>query len=161
MKDEKTAPTDLSGATDEIKAQILENAQKLKNRDSVKRTTLVYICSPCRGDIEKNLQKAQSYCREVMTIWPEVLPIAPHVYFTQFLDDADEDERNLGMAAALSLLNICDEVWVYGMENPSSGMASEIAYAEAHGIPVYNAADVYRNRPKPDKLSRDPTEVLQ
>lgn len=25
------------------------------------RKRLVYICSPCRGDIEKNIEKAQRY----------------------------------------------------------------------------------------------------
>lgn len=27
---------------------------------------LTYICSPCRGDYEKNIIKAQEYCREAM-----------------------------------------------------------------------------------------------
>ena len=27
---------------------------------------LAYICSPCRGDYEKNIIKAQEYCREAM-----------------------------------------------------------------------------------------------
>lgn len=51
------------------------------------RKRLVYICSPCRGDIEKNIEKAQRYCREAVELWDDVIPIAPHVYFTQFLDD--------------------------------------------------------------------------
>lgn len=29
------------------------------------RMKLTYICSPCRGDYEKNIIKAQEYCREV------------------------------------------------------------------------------------------------
>lgn len=29
---------------------------------------LAYICSPCRGDYEKNIIKAQEYCREAMTL---------------------------------------------------------------------------------------------
>ena len=32
------------------------------------RKRLVYICSPCRGDIEKNIEKAQRYCREAETL---------------------------------------------------------------------------------------------
>ena len=107
------------------------------------RNKLVYICSPCRGDYEKNIQKAQGYCREAMEKWPDVLPIAPHVYFTQFLDDENETERELGMAAGIALLDKCDELWVYGIETPSAGMASEIAYAKAHGIPIRDAAELY------------------
>lgn len=108
------------------------------------RDKLVYICSPCRGDYDKNIQKAQEYCREAMELWPDVLPIAPHVYFTQFLDDTNEKERELGMASGISILSMCDELWVYGMEAPSAGMASEIAFAKEHGIPIRDAAELYK-----------------
>ena len=46
------------------------------------RKRLIYICSPLRGDIEKNIQKAQGYCREAVDLWPDVIPIAPHVYLS-------------------------------------------------------------------------------
>lgn len=52
---------------------------------------LIYICSPCRGNdgnYEHNIEMAQYYCRTVMHMFPNLLPIAPHVYFTQFLDDS-------------------------------------------------------------------------
>ena len=68
------------------------------------RKKLVYICSPCRGDVEKNIEKAQRYCREAV------------------------------------------ELWVYGIENPSEGMRSEIEYAKQHQIPIRDAAELYRNR---------------
>ena len=100
------------------------------------RKKLVYICSPCRGDIEKNIEKAQRYCREAVELWDDVIPIAPHVYFTQFLDDTKPEERAAGMDMGLSLLAMCDELWVYGIENPSEGMRNEIEYA----------AELYRNR---------------
>lgn len=111
------------------------------------RDRLVYICSPCRGEMEKNIIKAQGYCREAAELWPDVLPIAPHVYCTQFLNDENPDERAVGMDMGLSLLSICDELWVYGIDNPSEGMKHEIAYAEEHGIPVRDATEVYKNRP--------------
>lgn len=57
------------------------------------RNRLIYICSPLRGDIEKNIQKAQGYCREAVELWLDVIPIAPHVYCTQFLDDTIPQER--------------------------------------------------------------------
>ena len=105
------------------------------------RKKLVYICSPCRGDIEKNIEKAQRYCREAVELWDDVIPIAPHVYFTQFLDDTKHEERAAGMDMGLSLLAMCDELWVYGIENPSEGMRSEIEYAKQHQIPIRDAAD--------------------
>ncbi len=110
------------------------------------RDRLVYICSPCRGEMEKNIIKAQGYCREAAELWPDVLPIAPHVYCTQFLDDTNFQDRAVGMDMGISLLSMCDELWVYGIDNPSEGMKAEIAYAEEHGIPVRDAADVYRDK---------------
>ena len=110
------------------------------------RKKLVYICSPCRGDVEKNIEKAQRYCREAVELWDDVIPIAPHVYFTQFLDDTKQEERAAGMDMGLSLLAMCDELWVYGIENPSEGMRNEIEYAKQHQIPIRDTAELYRNR---------------
>ena len=92
----------------------------------------IYICSPLRGDIEANIKKAQTYCREV--ILQGHLPICPHIYFTQFLDDNVESERNTGMVYGLKALEMCDEVWVYG--EPSEGMKAEIELAEKLGVEV-------------------------
>lgn len=154
MKDKRTIATDLSGAPECVKSQILANDQKLKDRDSGKRTRLVYICSRYKDDPDWNVQKAQEYCREAMELWSDVLPLAPHVYFTQFLDDRVERERALGLAAGISLLDMCDELWVYGLDNPSVGMAAEIEHAREHGIPVIDAAELY-------KAGRNPEQALQ
>lgn len=104
---------------------------------------IVYICSPCRGDYEKNIQKAREYCRKAMTNWPDVVPIAPHAYFTQFLDDTVSSERSLGMEAGIALLDMCDEIWVYGIDKPSEGMQAEIEYAQQKGIPIRNGFDLF------------------
>ena len=85
------------------------------------RNRLIYICSPLRGDIEKNIQKAQGYCREAVDLWPDM----------------------------------CDELWVYGINNPSEGMKKEIAYAKEHGIPVKDAADLYRLREQEENQQED------
>ena len=154
MNNEKTTATDLSGAPEEVKAQILENTQKLIDRSNGKRTRLVYICSRYRDDPDRNVQKAQEYCREAMEIWPDVLPIAPHVYFTQFLNDSVERERTIGLEAGISLLDMCDELWVYGIENPSAGMAAEIKYAREHEIPVIDAAKLYKSGITPNQDSK-------
>ena len=121
-------------------------AEQNHERSKCMRKKLVYICSPCRGDVEKNIEKAQRYCREAVELWDDVIPIAPHVYFTQFLDDTKQEERAAGMDMGLSLLAMCDELWVYGIENPSEGMRSEIEYAKQHQIPIRDAAELYRNR---------------
>lgn len=103
---------------------------------------LIYICSPCRGDYERNITKAQEYCREAIEAFPDVLPLAPHVYFTQFLNDTIPHEREVGMKLGIELLDLCDELWVYGA-HISKGMVEEIEYADDNGIPVKSAAEVF------------------
>ena len=112
------------------------------------RKRFIYICSPCRGDMERNITKAQGYCREAVELFPDVVPIAPHVYCTQFLDDTNPKERGLGMELGIALLDICSEIWVYGIDNPSEGMKTEIEYAKEHGIPVRDISEIYQNKEK-------------
>lgn len=42
---------------------------------------VVYICSPLAGDVERNQEKARTYCR--FAVDSGCIPIAPHIYFTQ------------------------------------------------------------------------------
>lgn len=98
------------------------------------RSKLVYICSPYRGNVEENTKNARAYSLKAMTEHPDVIPIAPHLLFTQFLDDNDPEQRRIGLDAGLDLLSICDELWVYG--EPSEGMAAEIRLAEELCIPI-------------------------
>lgn len=94
---------------------------------------MTYICSPCRGEYEKNITKAQEYCREALL--EGLLPIAPHVYFTQFVDDEIPEERELGMGAGIQLLRYCQLIRVYGC-CVSSGMYKEIQLAGVLGIEI-------------------------
>lgn len=124
------------------------------------RKKFIYICSPCRGDMEKNIIKAQNYCREAVELYPDVVPIAPHVYCTQFLDDTNPDERAVGMEMGIALLDMCDELWVYGIENPSEGMQQEIEYATEHGITIRDAAEIYKATELPEEPLGDALIVL-
>ena len=92
---------------------------------------MTYICSPCRGDYEKNIIKAQEYCREALL--EGLLPIAPHVYFTQFVDDEKTEERERGLLCGLQLLRYCQLIRVYGCR-VSAGMYNEIQLAGVLGI---------------------------
>lgn len=115
---------------------------------------LVYICSPLRGDILKNLTSAAEYCREVVEKWPDVIPIAPHLYFTQFLNDHRPNERSLGMKMGLELLDMCDELWAFGIDRPSEGMKAELEYAKANGITIRDGFALRKENGQPweDKL---------
>ncbi len=94
----------------------------------------IYICSALRGDIEENIRMARTYCEYVVREHG-MIPIAPHIYFTQFLNDENAEDREFGIRAGLSLLLGCDELWYFG-ESVSRGMADEICFAVEHNIPV-------------------------
>ena len=104
----------------------------------------VFICSPLRGDIAGNIARARGYCCEAVAAGH--LPIAPHVYFTQFLDDNKPEERALGMTLGHALLEDCDELWIYG--EPTEGMKAEIDIAQQLGIKVINRTERRRRRGK-------------
>lgn len=93
----------------------------------------VYVCSPLRGDYAANIQGAIQHCRAI-ALYGEI-PVAPHIYCTQFLDDTVEDERRLGMDIGMKLLEMCDCVLVFG-ERISEGMQQEIDMAVKLDIPV-------------------------
>jgi len=103
---------------------------------------IVFISSPYRGNVEFNLAVARAACREALDAG--CIPVVPHLYIPQVLDDDDPREREQGIRAALHLMRACDEVWCYG--EPSEGMRRELEMAGHLGVPV-------RRRPLPDPAS--------
>lgn len=88
----------------------------------------VFICSPYRGDVEKNVEKARYYSR--MAAVCGYCPITPHLFFPQFLKDDDPQERIKAIKLGGELMKMCDEVWVHG-SRVSSGMAYELEAAKS------------------------------
>jgi len=86
----------------------------------------VFICSPYRGNIENNINKVKYYCKDIFE--QGYLPIAPHLYFPQFLDDDNDYERKSGILMGKELLSECDEIWVFGEQ--TEGMKEEIEFAK-------------------------------
>ena len=98
------------------------------------RMKKIYVCSPLSGNDESNIENAKLYCEYVVKECGAI-PIAPHIYFTQFLNDNLPDERTFGIMAGLQLLLDCDELWYFG-DYVSKGMVTEIIAAKEHNIPV-------------------------
>lgn len=94
----------------------------------------VFICSKYAGDIEHNVRVAQALCR--MAVDADLAPFAPHLLYTQFLDDADTAQRDLGISMGLKFMETCDVVWVYVGEGISDGMRREIEHAQSLRKPV-------------------------
>jgi len=56
------------------------------------------------------------------------MPITPHLMYPRFLDDKQFKDRQDGMEMGLRLLDLCEELWVFG-DHYSSGMQREISHA--------------------------------
>ena len=93
---------------------------------------LIFICSPYRGDVEANKENARNYSR--FAFEQGGIPFAPHLLFTQFLNDDVPEERDTGLCLGLELLARCNALWAFG--TPTMGMAMEIQEAKRLGIPV-------------------------
>lgn len=88
---------------------------------------IVFICSPYAGEVEENIRAARRYSR--FAVDKGYIPIAPHLLFPQFLNDAAPNERQLGLFFGDALMSKCSEVWVFG-SRVSAGMETEIKRAK-------------------------------
>lgn len=110
----------------------------IKNHDR-KYRPLVYVASAYSGDITTNIEKAKQYCR--FSLEQGQIPLAPHLMFPLFMNDADSSERELAIFMDVILLGKCDELWVFG-DSISEGMAVEIEVAKKRRQPIryFNSA---------------------
>ncbi len=94
----------------------------------------VFICSPLSAPtadgIARNIQLAQDLAYAAMKL-EDVAAFCPHGFYTAFLDDTDPDERELGLLAGKSWLDVADEIWVFSKYGITKGMAQEIERASA------------------------------
>jgi hypothetical protein len=90
----------------------------------------IYVSHPYAGDPAGNKAKVERICKDILASG-EGLPISP-IHLFAFTDDTHRDEI---LNACLRLLEIVDEVWVYGT---SPGIELERAHAVELGIPVWD-----------------------
>ena len=91
----------------------------------------VFICSPYKGNLKKNLENAIGYCR-MADIYSK-LPIAPHVYFTRVFPEEGWRGRYTGMSWGKDLMKQCKEIWIFCNEL-TEGMIEEIEEAKKLGL---------------------------
>lgn len=92
----------------------------------------VYICAPLSMDVAENIEKARRYSEYALRCG--AAPVTPHFY-ALCLNDSIPAEHEMGIAAGLSLLWFCDEVWVFD-DHPTDGMRAEIKLARNLNIKV-------------------------
>lgn len=98
---------------------------------------IVYICSPYRGEVNRN----KKYARELTAraIDKGYVPITPHLYITECLDDDCPKQRAQGLTAGLRLLKACSVVIVGKRYGISDGMEREIYKARLGELEEINA----------------------
>ena len=118
----------------------MENNEKNVDKVSMKK---VYVCSQygTRGSRETNLEFAKLFCGAV--IEEGKIPICPHLFYSQVLNDEVASQRAAGLRIGLELLEDCSELRIFS--RLSDGMKGEILKAEELGIPVTigNMAYIY------------------
>ena len=103
-------------------------------KKQMQQKTRTFIASPYRGDIERN----QAYLIECMqdSIDKGEAPFAPHMMYTQVLDDDNESEREAGIDCGIAFMGVCDKMAVYIDNGVSEGMHHEIKKAYELGLDV-------------------------
>lgn len=94
---------------------------------------IVYICSPYSGNVNRNIEMARKYSR--FAVDKHYLPIAPHLLFTQFMNDEISEERETAIFMNFVLMSKCAEIWVFG-DVISKGMQSEINRAKRKNMKI-------------------------
>lgn len=93
---------------------------------------IVYICSPYRAATEeqftRQLEYTKAIAKEVVLVGHDV--IVPHLYYTRFLDDKIQEERELGISSATNLIDVCDLMLINTRYGISEGMKQEILHAD-------------------------------
>ena len=113
----------------------------------------VYICSPLGGNVSVNIENAKRYARYALECG--MAPFIPHFYVL-ILDDRNDKERNLGMNAGLSMLWVCDAVWVFG-DAITASMTTEIRFEAKLNIEVryISENDLRKSEVKNDKIKKN------
>ena len=92
----------------------------------------VYVCAPLGGNVESNLKKVRAYTEYALRCG--TAPVVPHFY-ALCLDDNSPKDREIGLAAGLSLLWFCDELWLFG-DTVTDGMKAELQFCKNLNIRV-------------------------
>jgi len=90
----------------------------------------VFISHPFTSDPEGNRVRVDIICHDLVK--QGILPISPLHLFSFMEDDLQREEI---LKVCFRLIDICDEVWIYGN---SEGCKKEMDYALSRGKKVLN-----------------------
>ncbi len=111
--------------------------KKWRKEYEMRNQSKAYVVSKYAGDIDKNVADAIRACQYLIERHKQ--PIASHLLYPQILGiaDTDTESRTLGLMYGLSLMAMCDEVYVFETESGlSEGMEQEVREAKRLGKPI-------------------------
>jgi len=94
---------------------------------------LVFVCSSSLENGQGNIENVRRYCNYVFNCG--AVPFAPQLFFPQFLDTSDADQRKSIIGAGIVVLSECDELWAFG-DRLSETMRLELKVADGLAIPM-------------------------
>lgn len=98
----------------------------------------VFICSRYKATatktVDDNILRARDLCLQATK--QNMAPFAPHLLYTQILNDNMPEARTIGMNCGLAFLKSCNLMWVDSQNGISEGMAIEIEMAKKLEIPI-------------------------
>lgn len=104
------------------------------NKIDVSNAKFAFVCSPFSGDVAGNLAYAKDCAKLTLTMG--YVPLAPHMYYPQFLDDDNSYERELGLQLGRKAMLDCCCCLVFEDNGISEGMKGDIAFAQENNIPI-------------------------
>ena len=129
------------------------------------KKVFVFVASPFKNPNPelkfRNLHYIKDFCHKISCENPifvdknisiKLIPLAPHLYFTDFLNDDNDTEREMGIVAGLAWMEISECVFMLSDYDRSVGMAFESEAAdkmnrEVHNLyPVRDGWDVTRKQ---------------
>lgn len=100
----------------------------------------VYVSHPLRGSapyteekVKENIQKVTEICQSISEN-PQVIPFSP-IHTFAYMDPLKYDQ-DIAMQHCFALLSSCDELWVFGDWETSTGCKMEVEYAKRSDIPI-------------------------
>jgi hypothetical protein len=106
-------------------------------REQAARPQRVYVCHPFADAPVANEARVREIARGLFD--EGIVAIAPHLYLPHIFDE--QTQRHLALDACLQLVEMCDQVRVYG-KRVTPGMQREIEHAQLCRIPVVSASEV-------------------
>ena len=103
----------------------------------------IYVCSPYRAKTDEQFKRQLEYTKAIAKecVLAGHSVIVPHLYYTRFLDDEVQEERELGIASAIGLLDACDLMLINTRYGISEGMMQEIRHADDMAA-IYNVDEM-------------------